>query len=154
MEPQPSGVHLLLPHVPFATLQNSVAGVSLPTMPQACGDPGSPTPPSIDESPKRQVPPKGHAPAMGTAWTRLLRQRRSQSPSAGCTEPLGVSSIPLPGRWWTWRQEKERSSMESRALPEHPPRRAGHAAHPLGKGSSLLYSGEGGTSAITGTAGC
>jgi len=88
---QPSGVHLLLLASRLPPCKTTLPGspcptlpVSLPAVPQAHGDPGTWTPPSTDESPKRQVSPKGHAPAMGTAWMCLLHPWRSRCRSAGC----------------------------------------------------------------------
>lgn len=70
MGPQTPGVRLHVPRVPFATLQNHVARVSLPTVPRVHGDPGAPTPPSQMSPQRRKSPQK----AMGRAWTRLLHQ--------------------------------------------------------------------------------
>lgn len=72
MGPQPLRVQLHVPRVPFATLQNHVARVSLPTVPRVHGDPGAPTPPS-QVSPQRCRSPQK---AMGRAWTRLLHSER------------------------------------------------------------------------------
>lgn len=116
MERQPSGVHLLLPHVPFATLQNHIARVSLSTMPQAHGDPGSPTPPSTDESPKRQVPPEGHVPAMGRAWTPLLHHPRLQDAQSHW---VSVASH-FPAACGCGGRRTSFPPWRARALPEHP----------------------------------
>lgn len=123
--PKPSGRLLLLPQVPFATTllgspcqphhKHVVTQGLQPLLPQV--------------SPQRRghpAPPKRPAAATGRAWTRLLHRRRSRCASAGCTEPLGVSSIPLPSRSGTWRLEDGASSMESRAAPgERVPLRRG-----------------------------
>lgn len=67
MGPQASRVHMLLPRVPFTTLQNHVGRVSLPAMPQAHSDPGAPNTfsPQMNlqrgRSPRRPCPSHGES---------------------------------------------------------------------------------------------